>query len=220
MSAAWAISLLCEAACAVAAVRTRRWPRFSLYLWADLAFNVVLLFLFGWDSRLYTSAYAVYRILAAAFVILSAHEAVSIEANQRLPGDSSLSTLVQWIGLACGVATAILLILAVSPSISWKADHRGAVAVWRVSSAVVAGWLTAAWFTARWLPNQWLAASRHRSWLLAYVAVPMVLSAVMDAAGPESIRVANYIHLGWAAACYLAWPVIVARASNTRNAAG
>lgn len=214
------LSLLCEGLCAWVAYRSGKWPVFATYLLVDVLLGVLSAWLLPARLGAYNVAYIVYRAITAVMLIATAHEAVSIEAKQRLPGDSSLSTLVQWVGLACGAATAILLILAVSPSISWKADHRGAVAVWRVSSAVVAGWLTAAWFTARWLPNQWLPASRHRSWLLAYVAVPMVLSAVMDAAGPESIRVANYIHLGWASACYLAWPVIVARASNTRNAAG
>lgn len=214
------LSLLCEGLCAWAAYRTGTWPVFAVYLMMDVLVGVLSVWLLPGRPRAYNIAYSSYRVATAGMLIATAHEAVSIEAKRRLRGDASLSTLVQWLGLACGAVAAILLILAVSPSIDWKADHRGAVAVWRVTSAAVAGWLIAVWFTGRSLPFQWLPASRHRLWLLAYVAVPMILSAAMDAAGPGSIRAANYIHLGWASACYLTWPVIVARASNNRNADG
>lgn len=213
MDAAWWFSLLCEALCAAFAIRAGIWRRFALYITADLVLNLVLVALRAQGSAPYYKAYGVYRVAVSALLILAAHEAVSIEAQRRRAGDTSLSAIVRWLGTGTGVAIAAVLLWLVAPSLAWSSTHRGDIAIWRTASALTAGWLAAVWFTAHWLPEQWAPARRHRLWLFAYAAMPTLIAAAMDFGGPAWIRTANYVHLGWASVCYLIWPVIVARAS-------
>ena len=210
MNAAWMASIVVETVCAAFAIRARRWWRvFAFYLCADIALSLGLLTI-NPRTRMYFLAYVACRVVTVVLLALVVHEAVTVESTRNRVASAMLSAGVRWRGMAVGLALAVGTTLLITPSTTWTQGHRSALAILRVGTVLLVGWLAAATATARIVPSPWKPAAKHRIWLLAYIGGNLIASVLMDITGPEGLRVINHGQQIWVALCYSTWPLMVA----------